>query len=83
MIIDDLDLRSTSLSPPEAKPRLIVDANAVLDPTVADQHLQAIAGYQRKIGELDWDIECPQPAPGKTRTAHLLAFAERGACLCP
>ena len=52
MVINDLDIPTISVAPYEADSPLIVDANAVLSPSVTAKRFQAISGRYAQIGKL-------------------------------
>jgi hypothetical protein len=43
MVVDDFDIRRSSVRPPEADPPLIIDADAVLAEAIALECLQSVA----------------------------------------
>jgi hypothetical protein len=49
VIIDNLDLESVSVLPPEADPPLVVDSDAVLTRTIASQGFQPVPWYRSKV----------------------------------
>jgi hypothetical protein len=48
VVVDDFDMCRSSFIPYEAYPPLIIDADAVLPMTVAEQRFEAVAGGIRR-----------------------------------
>src|SRR5262245_26011345 len=62
MVVDDLDFVGMALTPDEADPPLVVDADRMLAAPIALQRLQPVAGRNAKIIETDRVVEKTQLA---------------------
>ena len=62
MMIDDLYFISVAISPKEADPELVVDANAVLPDPIAFERLESVAGRDAKVIELSGDLKLAELA---------------------
>ena len=64
MVVDDCDLVGMAISPDEADPPLVVDADRMPPAAIAFQRFEAIGGSNAKIGEALRRIEQTQLAQG-------------------
>ena len=66
MIVNDLYFVSVSLSPTEANPPLVVDANAMLTLACSGQLLKSVARRDTEIAQAFRGVENSEFLPGKT-----------------
>ena len=60
VIIDDLDVKGVTLTPPETDPPLLVDPDAVLALAIAFQSLELIRARNRKILQVSSGVQLLQ-----------------------
>ena len=63
VVVNDLDVRSSSCGPAEAEAELVVYPNAVLPGAVAFEGLETVARRHAQIGKPRRDFELSQLAP--------------------
>src|SRR5947208_1531515 len=66
VIIDDLDVPRVTMTPSEAYPPLIVDANAVLALPIAAEEFQVVSRWTPKIVQLPGSIDRQKLGSGTT-----------------
>jgi hypothetical protein len=64
VVIDDLDFVHTIVTPDEAQPPLIVDADAVLAPAVSLEQFKLVSGRYSQARQLGRSVQLHQLAPG-------------------
>jgi len=60
VIIDDLDVKGVTVTPPETDPPLLVDPNAVLALSIALQSLELIRAWNRKVLQISCRVQLLQ-----------------------
>jgi hypothetical protein len=78
VVVGDLDIVGVAVAPNEAKPPLVIDADAVLSAPIIPQCLQTVAFRQSQIGKALGLVQLDQPflsTPKKIRRESLGAEA--------
>jgi hypothetical protein len=78
MIVDDFDVLSAGIGPPETYPELIVDPDAVLSLPIAFKGFQTIPGWNAKVLQPHRDFQLAKLAAGHYskigKTLHRIAL---------
>jgi hypothetical protein len=76
MIVDDFDVLSAGIGPPETHPERIVDPDAVLSFPIAFKGFQTIAGWNAKVLQSPRDFQLAKLAAGHCSKNDLFMDSE-------